>query len=48
MKQLGPKLKQFQTAGRKKTGAWFLDLCWAHAGTLREGKSQHLFLLQVP
>jgi hypothetical protein len=34
---MGPKLKQFQTAGRGKTDCF--DLCQAHAGTLREGKS---------
>jgi hypothetical protein len=43
-----PKLKQLQTAGRMKTWSLLLELCWAHAGTLREGKSGHFHLLQVP
>ena len=43
---MGPKLNQFQTAGRSKTGEPdCFELCQAHAGTLREGKSRHVPLL---
>ena len=44
--QMGPKLKQFQTAGRIKTGEPdCFELCQAHAVTLREGKSGHVPIL---
>jgi hypothetical protein len=45
MKQSGPKLKQLQTAGRRKTGAWFFE--WFFE-TARARCARVSLLLQVP
>jgi hypothetical protein len=44
-----PKLKANSDSGpNERLRAGLLELSRAHAGTLREGKSGHFHLLQVP